>query len=129
MNPKGFIIDDGSGSLAILPPEGTSAEKDQMASIRGILKKTKDGIVLILRDKNDFISGNVLGESDQKDLSIAGDGKKYDIIIQLLIIIITLLLGGWAARKYLRKYAYEAPDTKPAEESKEDRDSNSGFGI
>src|SRR3989344_2087561 len=58
LNPKGFIIDDGSGSLAILPPEGASAEKDQMASIRGVLKKTKDGIVLILRDKNDFISGN-----------------------------------------------------------------------
>ena len=41
LNPKGFIIDDGSGSLAILPPEGTSAEKDQMASIRGILKNQR----------------------------------------------------------------------------------------
>lgn len=129
LTPKGFIIDDGSGSLAILPPGETSAEKGQIASIQGILKKTKDGIVLILRDKNDFISGNVLGESDQKNLSIAGDGKKYDIIIQLLIIIVTLLVGGYAARKYLQKYSYATPDTKPAEESKEDRDSNSGFGI
>lgn len=129
LTPKGFIIDDGSGSLAILPPGETSAEKDQMASIQGILKKTKDGIVLILRDKNDFISGNVLGESDRKNLSLAGNGKKYDIIIQLLIIIITLFLGGWAARKYLKKYAYEPSDTKPAEEPKENRDSDSGFGI
>ena len=129
LNPKGFIIDDGSGSLAILPPEGASAEKDQMASIRGVLKKTKDGIVLILRDKNDFISGNVLGESDQKNLSLAGNGKKYDIIIQFLIIITTLILGGLAARKYLQKYSYATSDTKPAEESKENRDPDSGFGI
>lgn len=129
LTPKGFIIDDGSGSLAILPPGETSVEKGQIASIQGILKKTKDGIVLILRDKNDFISGNVLGESDQKNLSIAGNGKKYDIIIQLLIIIVTLLVGGYAARKYLQKYSYATSDTKPAEESKEDRDSNSGFGI
>ncbi|TAN56994.1 hypothetical protein EPN15_05675 [Patescibacteria group bacterium] len=127
--PKGFIIDDGSGSLAILPPGETSAEKGQIASVQGILKKTKDGIVLILRDKNDFISGNVLGESDQKNLSIAGDGKKYDIIIQLLIIIVTLLVGGYAARKYLQKYSYATSDTKPAEESKKDRDSDSGFGL
>src|SRR3989338_8658121 len=73
LTPKGFIIDDGSGSLAILPPGETSAEKGQIASVQGILKKTKDGIVLILRDKKDFISGNVLGESDQKNLSIAGN--------------------------------------------------------
>ncbi len=129
LTPKGFIIDDGSGSLAILPPGETSAEKGQIASIQGILKKTKDGIVLILRDKNDFISGNVLGESDQKNLSIAGNGKKYDIIIQLLIIIVTLLVGGYAARKYLQKYSYATSDTKPAEESKKDRDSDSGFGL
>ena len=129
LTPKGFIIDDGSGSLAILPPGETSAEKGQIASVQGILKKTKDGIVLILRDKNDFISGNVLGESDQKNLSIAGNGKKYDIIIQLLIIIVTLLVGGYAARKYLQKYSYATSDTKPAEEPKKDRDSDSGFGI
>ena len=129
LTPKGFIIDDGSGSLAILPPGETSAEKGQIASVQGILKKTKDGIVLILRNKNDFISGNVLGESDQKNLSIAGNGKKYDIIIQLLIIIVTLLVGGYAARKYLQKYSYATSDTKPAEESKKDRDSDSGFGI
>lgn len=129
LNDNGLVIDDGSGSLAILLPAGTNAEKDQMVSVQGILKKTKDGIVLVLRDKNDFISGNVLGESDQKNLSIAGNGKKYDIIIQLLIIIVTLLIGGYAARKYLQKYSYATSDTKPAEESKEDRDSNSGFGI
>lgn len=127
-NAKGFIIDDGSGSIAVLAPENTAAENGQMISVRGILKKTKDGTALILRDKDDFISGNVLGENDQKILNAAA-GKKFDMIIQLLIIVITALLGGLIARKYLQKYVYATQNTRPAEEPEKNRDNGSGFGI
>lgn len=120
VNSSGFILNDGTGNIPAECSDVAPAHKSKEIEVQGIVKKKSGGLVLVTRDKNDFLSGKVLGASQKIDLST--NGKNNDTIVQLIIIGAAILVGGGIAYWYLKKSSYETPNPELIKDIEENRD-------